>query len=68
MMSVVGGGMELAGRTLRTCVRGMTLAITAIAGLPLFAASLVCVLLLPAGIGVVLAPMSLLAVRRYSGL
>jgi len=54
--------------TLRTCVRGMVLAVTAVAGIPLFVASLVCVLLLPAGLGVVLAPKSLLAVRRQAGL
>jgi signal transduction histidine kinase len=54
--------------TLRTCLRGMLLAGTAVAGLPLFVASLVCVLLLPAGLGVVLAPKSLLAVRRQASL
>jgi signal transduction histidine kinase len=59
---------RLVRQTLRTCVRGMVLAVTAIAGLPLFAASLACVLLLPAGLGVVLAPKSLLAVRRQAGL
>ena len=59
---------RLVRQTLRTCVRGMVLAVTAVAGLPLFVASLVCVLLLPAGLGVVLAPKSLLAVRRQAGL
>ena len=54
---------ELARHTLRTCVRGMALAASAVAGLPLFVASLACVLLLPVGLGVVLAPKSLLAVR-----
>jgi signal transduction histidine kinase len=58
----------LARRTLRTCVRGMVLAVTAVAGLPLLVVSVVCVLLLPAGIGVVLAPRSLLGVRRFAGL
>ena len=68
-MNQVGEGIaRLALQTLRTCVRGSLLAVTAIAGLPLFMASLVCVLLLPAGFGVVLAPNSLLAVRRYAGL
>jgi signal transduction histidine kinase len=52
--------------TLRTCLRGMALAVTAVAGLPLFVASLVCVVLLPTGLGVVLAPKSLLAVRRQA--
>jgi signal transduction histidine kinase len=59
---------RLVRQTLQTCVRGMALAVTAVAGLPLFAASLACVLLLPAGIGVVLAPKSLLAVRRHANL
>ncbi len=53
---------------LRTCLRGLLLAVTAVAGLPLFVASLVCVLLLPAGLGVVLAPKSLLAVRRQASM
>ena len=46
----------------------MVLAITAVAGLPLFVVSLACVLLLPVGLGVVLAPKSLLAVRRQADL
>ena len=50
--------------TLRTCLRGMALAATAVAGLPLLVVSVACILLLPAGLGVVLAPKSLLAVRR----
>jgi signal transduction histidine kinase len=57
---------RLAKRTLRTCVRGLVLAITAVAGLPLLVVSAACVLLLPAGLGVILAPMSLLGVRRFS--
>ena len=57
---------RLARQTLRTCVRGMVLAVTAVAGLPLFVVSLACVLLLPVGLGVVLAPKSLLAVRRQA--
>jgi len=58
----------LARHTLRTCVRGLALAATAIAGIPLFVASLACVLLLPTGLGVVLAPKSLLIVRRQADL
>jgi len=46
----------------------MALAASAVAGLPLFVASLACVLLVPAGLGVVLAPKSLLAVRRQAEL
>jgi signal transduction histidine kinase len=59
---------RLVRQTLRTCVRGIALAATAVAGLPCFVASLVCVLLLPVGLGVVLAPKSLLVVRRQAGL
>ena len=44
----------------------MVLAVTAIAWLPLLPVALACVLLLPAGIGVILAPKSLLAVRRQA--
>jgi hypothetical protein len=57
---------RLARHTLRTCVRGMALAASAVAGLPLFVASLACLLLLPVGLGVALAPKSLLAVRRQA--
>jgi signal transduction histidine kinase len=46
----------------------MILAGTAIAGLPLFVASLACLLLVPAGPGVVLAPKTLLVVRRQADL
>jgi len=68
-MSDVGGNVaRLASRTLRTCVRGMVLAVTAVAGLPLFAVSLACLPLLPVGLGVALAPETLLAVRRQAGL
>jgi len=52
--------------TLRTSLRGMALAGTAVAALPLFVLSVFCVLLLPTGLGVVLAPKSLLAVRRQA--
>ena len=57
---------RLVRQTPRTCARGMALAAAAVAGLPLFVASLICLLLLPAGLGVVLAPKSLLAVRRQA--
>jgi signal transduction histidine kinase len=68
-MSDVGDNIErLVWPTLRTCLRGMVLAVTAVACLPLFPIALACVLLLPAGIGVVLAPKSLLAVRRQAEL
>jgi len=68
-MTDAGGSIaRLSRQTLRTCVRGMVLAGTAVAGLPLFFASLASLLLLPVGLGVVLAPKSLLAVRRQAGL
>jgi biotin operon repressor len=44
----------------------VALAATAVAGLPLLVASAACLLLLPAGLGVVLAPKSLLVVRRQA--
>jgi hypothetical protein len=59
---------RLIRQTLLTCVRGMVLAAAAVAGLPLFVAAIVSVLLLPAGLGAGLAPKSLLAVRRYADL
>jgi signal transduction histidine kinase len=57
---------RLTQQTLQTCARGMVLAVTAVAGIPLFVASLAAIVLLPAGLGVTLAPKSLLAVRRYA--
>ncbi len=68
MVDAGEGFARLVRHTLRTCVRGMVLAATAIAGLPLLLASLASVLLLPAGLGVVLAPKSLLTVRRQADL
>ncbi len=54
---------RLTQRTLQACVRGLVQATVAVAGLPLFIASVLSLLSLSAGIGVLLAPMSLLAVR-----
>jgi signal transduction histidine kinase len=54
---------RLAQRTLQACVRGLVLAVVAVAGLPLFFLSLLSLLTLAAGIGILLAPRSLLAVR-----
>src|SRR5580693_380959 len=54
---------RVAQRTLRTCVRGIVQALVAVAGVPLFVASLLSLLSLAAGIGILLAPKSLLAVR-----
>jgi signal transduction histidine kinase len=69
-MSDVGDSRiaRLVQLTLRTCVRGMVLAVTAVAGLPLFVVALASVLLVPAGIGVVLAPKTLGALRGYTDL
>ena len=66
MMDVGETMVWVVRHTLRTCLRGMALALAAVAWLPLFFASVVCVLLLPTGLGVVLAPKSLLAVRRQA--
>ncbi|MGH3158571.1 MAG: sensor domain-containing protein, partial [Streptosporangiaceae bacterium] len=57
---------RLARRTWRTCVRGVLQAVSSVAGLPMFFVSLLCVLTLAAGIGVLLAPKSLLTVRRLA--
>jgi hypothetical protein len=58
-----GGRIRRSGRA---CGRGVVLAATAVAGLPVFFISLICIALLPAGLGVLLAPGSLLAVRRLA--
>jgi signal transduction histidine kinase len=66
---MIGVGERMAGlarQTLLTCVRGLVLAVTAVAVLPLFVTCLVSVVLVPAGPGVMLAPKSLLAVRGYA--
>jgi hypothetical protein len=57
---------RLARRTFVTCVRGLALAAYSLAGIPLFVVSVLSVVALSAGIGVLLAPMSLLAVRRLA--
>jgi signal transduction histidine kinase len=49
--------------TLVTCVRGLVQAVVSLAGLVLFFASVLSLLSLAAGIGILLAPKSLLAVR-----
>ncbi len=58
--------LRLARRTGLTCVRGVDQAVVSLAGLPLFFASVLSVLSLAAGIGVLLAPKSLLTVRRLA--
>jgi signal transduction histidine kinase len=58
---------RLAQRTLRTCARGLVLAVLPVVlCLPLFVVSVISVALLAGGIGIVPAPMSLLAVRRLA--
>ena len=59
--------VRLARRTLRTCARGLALAVLPVVMcIPLFIVSVFSVALLAAGIGIVPAPMSLLAVRRLA--
>src|ERR1700722_9184285 len=65
-MSDGGSGVRrLARLTLRTCARGLVIAVLSVVpGIPLFFVSLVSLPLLAVGIGVVPVPMSLLGVRR----
>jgi len=65
-MSDGAGAFRRLGRlTIRTCVRGLVIAILSVLpGVPLFIASVVSLPLLAVGIGVVPVPMSLLGVRR----
>ena len=58
-----GGVIRRSGRA---CRRGVGLALASLAGIPLFFVSLFFVVLVPTGIGVLLAPESLLAVRRLA--
>jgi signal transduction histidine kinase len=58
--------LRLARRTWLACVRGLVQAVVSLAGLPLFFASVLSVLSLLSGIGVLLAPKSLLTVRRLA--
>ena len=67
MSDGVSGFRRLAERTFLTCVRGLVQAVVAVAGVALFWVSVFCVISLAAGIGVLLAPKSLLAVRRLAG-
>lgn len=65
-MSGGASGFRRLGRlTIRTCVRGLVIAVLSVLpGVPLFIASVVSLPLLAVGIGVVPVPMSLLGVRR----
>src|ERR1035438_10277422 len=65
MSDGASGFRRLARLTLRTCVRGLVIALLSVVpGIPLFVASIVSLPLLAVGIGVVPVPMSLLGVRR----
>jgi signal transduction histidine kinase len=60
--------LRLTRRILRTCARGLALAVVpVVACVPLFFVSLFSLVLLGSGIGIVPAPTSLLAVRRMAG-
>ncbi|MGI8449222.1 MAG: sensor domain-containing protein, partial [Streptosporangiaceae bacterium] len=60
-----GGASGFRRLTIRTCVRGLVIAVLSVLpGVPLFIASVVSLPLLAVGIGVVPVPMSLLGVRR----
>ena len=65
-MSDSASGFRRLGRlTLRTCVRGLVIAVLSVVpGIPLFIAAIISLPLLAVGIGVIPVPMSLLAVRR----
>ena len=64
MSDGAGGFRGVARRSLLACGRGLVLAAVSLAGLLLLIVSLVSVLSVAVGIGVLLAPESLLAVRR----
>src|ERR1700722_8775566 len=65
MSDGTSGFGRLSQLTIRTCVRGLVIAVlSVIPGIPLFIASVVSLPLLAVGIGVVPVPMSLLGVRR----
>jgi signal transduction histidine kinase len=65
MSDGASGGRRLARLTLRTCARGLVIAVLSVVpGIPLFFVSLISLPLLAVGIGVVPVPMSLLAVRH----
>ena len=65
MSDGASGVRRLARLTLRTCARGLAIAVLSVVpGIPLFFVSLVSLPLLAVGVGVVPVPMSLLGVRR----
>ncbi len=68
-MSDSASGVRRLGRlTLRTCARGLVIAVLSVVpGIPLFVASILSLPLLAVGIGIIPVPMCLLAVRRRAG-
>jgi signal transduction histidine kinase len=60
---MMSGGLR---RAALACVRGLAVAGASLAGIPLFLASVLSVVLLPVGVGLLFAPESLLAVRRLA--
>ena len=67
MSGGASGSRGVARRSLLACGRGLVLAAASLACIPLFIVSLVSVLSVAAGIGVLLVPGCLLAVRRLAG-
>ncbi len=65
-MSEGASGFRRLGRlTVRTCARGLVIAVLSVVpGVPLFVAAVISLPLLAVGIGIIPVPMSLLAVRR----
>jgi signal transduction histidine kinase len=63
-----GAARRLAERTLQTCLRGILLAVTAVSCLPLFVFALISVVTIASGLGLVIAPKVLLAVRWQAAL
>jgi signal transduction histidine kinase len=57
---------RVARRSLQACGRGLVLAVASLAGIPVLVVSLLSVLSLPVGIGLLFAPGSLLAARRLA--
>ena len=66
MSGSAGGRRRVVRRSGRACRRGLVVAAASLAGIPLFFLSLLSLLSLPTGFGVLLAPESLMAVRRLA--
>jgi signal transduction histidine kinase len=66
MSGGAGGRRRRVRQSGRACRRGLVVAAASLAGIPLFFFSVFSVLLLPTGLGVLLAPESLMGVRRLA--